>query len=59
MRTALALPHRLDVRVGVTAPKASGYTVQVYVRDAVRGWRVSWRRDVAPSGDSRRPGLRA
>ncbi|MBZ4420778.1 hypothetical protein [Myxococcus sp. RHSTA-1-4] len=35
VRTALELPHRLEVRVGIMAPAVSGYTPQVYVRDAV------------------------
>ncbi|NTX51405.1 hypothetical protein [Myxococcus sp. CA039A] len=36
VRIALELPHRLDVRVGLMAPRTQGYTPQVYVRDTVR-----------------------
>ncbi|HZI11275.1 MAG TPA: hypothetical protein VE153_12900 [Myxococcus sp.] len=35
VRVSLELPHRVDVRVGLMAPEVSGYTPQVYVRDAV------------------------
>jgi hypothetical protein len=33
VRTALELPHRADVRVGVMTPGPAGYSPQVYVRD--------------------------
>ncbi len=36
LRTALELPHRLDVRVGVMTPGPAGFSPQVFVRDAVR-----------------------
>jgi hypothetical protein len=35
LRTALELPHRNDVRVGVMTPGPAGFSPQVYVRDAV------------------------
>lgn len=35
LRTALELPHRLDVRVGVMTPTPAGFSPQVYVRDGV------------------------